>query len=278
MALIINPISPVAFSVFGLDVRWYALAYVAAFIVGFWLLRRLMSDKNSEINLSKKQFDDLFTAIILGVIIGGRLGYVLFYNLPFFLAHPLEILAVWQGGMSFHGGLLGVITAVFLFARGIKQKDTPRAGAGMCVTAFRLLDLMAVVAPIGLFFGRIANFINMEVMGRVTDKPWGIVFAGQTTELPRHPSPLYEAALEGAVLFIIMFCLVKFTKLRDRPGALSGIMAILYATFRIICEQFRAPDPQIGFLTSWGLTMGQVLSGLMLVAGITIFAVAFRKK
>ena len=265
MAININPISPVAFSVLGLDIRWYALAHIAAFVVGYLVFKRLMSRSDSMVHMSKKQLDDLLTAVILGVIIGGRLGYVLFYNLPFFIAHPLEILAVWHGGMSFHGGLIGVIAAVFLFSH--KQKLNP----------WVLLDLMAVVAPIGLFFGRIANFINMEVMGRTTDVPWGVVFNGDIP-VARHPSPLYEAASEGALLFIIMLCLYKFTGLRRHSGALGGIMGMGYAVFRMICEQFRAPDAHIGFLTSWGLTMGQLLSGIMFFAGLAIFVFALRKK
>ena len=275
MAIVINPISPVAFSVFGLDIRWYALAYVAAFVIGYFLLRYFMGKNDSQIKLNKKQLDDLFTALILGVIIGGRLGYVLFYNLSFFLSHPLEIFAVWHGGMSFHGGLIGVIVATFLFAW--NQNKSGGLSGGIYKTSFNLLDIMAVVVPIGLFFGRIANFINMEVMGRVTDVPWAVVFAGQP-DLPRHPSPLYEAATEGILLFIIMYCLYKFTKLRKYPGALGGILGMLYALFRIFCEQFRAPDVQIGFLTSWGLTMGQLLSAVMFVAGALIFSIAIKKK
>jgi len=265
MAIVINPISPVAFSVFGLDVRWYALAYIAGFIAGYWMFRRLMR-RGGVVALSKKQLDDLLTAVIVGVILGGRLGYVLFYNLGFFIAHPLEIFAVWHGGMSFHGGLLGVIVAAFLF--GARNKINP----------WKILDIMAVVAPIGLFFGRIANFINMEVMGRATNVPWAVEFAG-TGIGPRHPSPLYEAATEGVLLFILMWCLYRYTKLRMRPGALAGVLGMGYAAARIFCEQFRAPDVQIGFLfgTNW-LTMGQLLSGLMFVAGAVIFAVAMRKK
>lgn len=274
MAITINPISPVAFSVFGLDVRWYALAYVAAFVIGYFMLRHFVRRTDSQIKLDKRQLDDLLTAIILGVIIGGRLGYVLLYNLPFFLAHPLEIFAVWHGGMSFHGGLIGVIVAVFLFAHNqIKHKQIQGT---TYKTAFNILDILAVIAPVGLFFGRIANFINMEVMGRPTDVPWAVVFVGHTT-IPRHPSPLYEATTEGILLFIIMYCLYRFTGLRRYAGALGGILAMLYAVFRIFCEQFRAPDVQIGFLTSWGLTMGQLLSAIMFVAGAVIFAFAFRK-
>lgn len=264
MALIIDPISPVAFSVLGMDVRWYALAYIAGFISGYFLFRHMMRRPDSAITLSNRQLDDLLTAVIVGVIIGGRLGYVVMYNLSFFLSHPLEIFAVWHGGMSFHGGLLGVMAAVFLFAR--RQRINP----------WRILDMLSVVAPIGLFFGRIANFINMEVMGRPTSRPWGIVFRGDTP-IPRHPSPLYEALTEGAMLFIIMFCLYRWTGLRRRPGALAGAMAMLYAGARIFCEQFRAPDAQIGFLTSWGLTMGQLLSGAMFFAGAAVFAISMRR-
>lgn len=271
MAITITPISPIAFSVFGLDIRWYALAYVAAFVIGYFMLKHFTSIKDTQIRLDKQQLDDLLTAIIFGVIVGGRLGYVLFYNLSFFLANPLEIFAVWHGGMSFHGGLIGVIIATFLFAR--KQTKVGSLKGKTYDNAFKLLDIMAVIAPIGLFFGRIANFINMEVMGRVTDVPWGVIFAGHSL-LPRHPSPLYEAALEGVTLFIIMYCLYKFTKFRKYPGALGGMLGMLYATFRIICEQFRAPDVQIGFLTSWGLTMGQLLSGIMFFAGLGIFLFA----
>lgn len=277
MAITINPISPVAFSVFGMPVRWYALAYIAAFICGYVLFKYLMKRPDAQIKLSKSQLDDLLTVVILGVILGGRLGYVLFYNLPFFMAHPLEIFAVWHGGMSFHGGLIGVITAVFLFAWNLRRKKDFVAASGTYKTAFRILDIMAVVVPIGLFFGRIANFINMEVMGRPTTSSLGVVFAGDIP-IPRHPSPLYEAAAEGILLFILMFCLYRFTNLRRHAGAIGGILGMAYAVARIFCEQFRAPDAQIGFLTSWGLTMGQLLSGLMFIAGATIFTVAMRKK
>lgn len=276
MAITINPISPIAFSIFGLDIRWYALAYVLAFIIGFVLFKRWVGAKNSGLDLTKKQLDDFFTAIVLGVILGGRLGYVLCYNLPYFLTYPLDIFAVWKGGMSFHGGLLGVVVAVFIFARS-QQKKKFGSHRGSTVFGWKLLDILAVLAPIGLFFGRIANFINMEVMGRITDKPWGVMFRG-IDELPRHASPLYEAASEGILLFIIMYSLYRFTKMRQRPGMLSGSFAMGYAIFRVLCEQFRAPDPQIGFLTSWGLTMGQLLSAGMFIAGLVIFVVAFRRK
>lgn len=264
MAITINPISPVAFSLLGFDVRWYALAYIAGFIIGYWLFRKMLMSKSAPVAMDKKQLDDLLTAVILGVVIGGRLGYVLLYNPVFFIAHPLEIFAVWHGGMSFHGGLAGVLLAVWLFAR--KNK----------IRTLSVLDMMSVVAPIGLFFGRIANFINMEIMGRATDVPWAVVFNGETA-IPRHPSPIYEAFGEGLFLFTLMAILYRFSGLRRRSGALSGIMAMTYAVIRVVCEQFRMPDAQIGFLTSWGLTMGQLLSAIMFVAGAIIFALAVRK-
>jgi len=271
MAIIINPINPVAFSVFGLPIRWYALAYITAFVVGFFIMKYLTSKKDSEIVLSKKQMDDLLSYFVLGVIIGGRLGYVLFYNLPYFVFHPLEIFALWHGGMSFHGGFLGVIAATFLFVKNQHFKN-----GSVTKNSFKVLDILAVLAPLGLGLGRIANFINMEVMGRATDSPMGIVFVGQT-DIPRHPSPLYEAALEGLVLFIIMWLLYRKTNLRKYTGALSGMFCILYAIFRIFCEQFRQPDAQIGFLTSWGLTMGMLLSGAVFIVGVIVLTCALRK-
>lgn len=265
MAIVLNPISPVAFSVFGLPIRWYALAYVTAFVVGYILLGYfLRKDKENGVSLNHKQMEDLFTYLILGVIIGGRLGYALFYNPVFFLENPWEIVMLWHGGMSFHGGLLGVIIATFLYTKSWTR-------------GLKILDVLAVIAPIGLFFGRIANFINMEIMGRPTDSGLGVFFNG-VSDVPRHPSPLYEAATEGLLLFIIMLCLYRYTKLRRHPGALCGAMAMFYAVFRIVCEQFRAPDVQIGFLTSWGLTMGGLLSAVLFLCGAGLFYFAIRRR
>lgn len=272
MAIVIHPISPVAFSVFGLPIRWYALAYITSFLVGFLGFKYLSRRDDSEIYLSKKQLDDVLTAFILGTIIGGRLGYVLFYNFSYFLTHPLDIFALWHGGMSFHGGLIGVIVATVLFAR--KQNFPDKSVAR---NSLRILDLLAVLCPIGLGLGRIANFINMEVMGRVTDSPLGVVFVGDIAT-PRHASPLYEFATEGVLLLIIMLILYNKTNLKKYPGALGGILCMLYAIFRIFCEQFRQPDAHIGFLTSWGLTMGQTLSGIMFVIGLMVLIFAVRKK
>lgn len=273
MAIILNPINPVAFSVFGLPIRWYALAYIAGFVIGYYLFKYLMRRDNSEISFSNKQMDDFLTYIVLGVILGGRLGYVLFYNLPYFIVRPLEIFAIWHGGMSFHGGLLGVIIATVLFAW--KQR---LPGKSLAKNSFKILDLLSVVVPVGLGLGRIANFINMEVMGRATNSPFGIIFNGVPEyDYPRHASPIYEATLEGLLLFIIMWLLYTKTRLRAHPGAISGLLCIFYAIFRIFCEQFRQPDAQIGFLTTWGLTMGQMLSGIMFVVGVVVFTWAMRK-
>lgn len=274
MAIVIDPINPVAFSLFGLPIRWYALAYIIGFVIGYYLFKYLTRRDNAEIYFSNKQLDDFLTYIVLGVILGGRLGYVLFYNLPFFIAHPLEIFAVWHGGMSFHGGLLGVIFVTFLFA--YKQKFNDKS---FIRNAFKIFDLLSVAVPIGLGLGRIANFINMEVMGRATNSPIGVIFNGiPEYDYPRHASPLYEATLEGLVLFIIMWLLYTKTKLRRLPGAISGLLCVFYACFRIFCEQFRQPDAQIGFLTSWGLTMGQMLSGIMLIVGVVTFTIATQKR
>ncbi|MBR3511194.1 MAG: prolipoprotein diacylglyceryl transferase [Alphaproteobacteria bacterium] len=273
MAVVINPINPVAFSVFGLPVRWYALAYIAGFVIGYYLVKYLTKKDDAQIHLDKKQMDDLLTYVVMGVIIGGRLGYVLFYNLQFFIEYPLEIFALWHGGMSFHGGFIGVVCSTLLFAKKYKFPDKSSLR-----NALRILDVMAVAAPIGLFFGRIANFINMEVMGRATDSRFGIIFNGiPEYQYPRHPSPLYEAGCEGILLFIIMWLLYTKTKFNRTPGAIGGLLCVFYAIFRIFCEQFRQPDVQIGFLTSWGLTMGQLLSGVMFIVGLSVFVYSIRQ-
>ena len=270
--IIINPINPVAFSVFGLPVRWYALAYIVAFVSGFFLMKYITSRKDAEIKLDKKQMDDFLAYFVLGVIIGGRLGYVLFYNLAFFMHNPLEIFALWHGGMSFHGGFIGTIVATFLFVKNQKFKS-----GTLTKNAFKILDVLAVLSPIGLGLGRIANFINMEVMGRITLSRFGVVFAGHSI-IPRHPSPIYEATLEGLVLFIIMWLLYWNTNLRKHTGALAGMFCILYGIFRIFCEQFRQPDAQIGFLTGWGLTMGMALSLVVFLVGVIVLVCALRQK
>ena len=256
-------INPVLIQIGPLAVRWYALAYIVGILIGWIYARALIASArlwNGTAPLTVEDFDDFVIWITFGIILGGRLGYVLFYNLPVFLAHPLQIFELWHGGMSFHGGVLGCIVAIVLFAR--------RRG----IPVLTLGDVTTAVAPIGLFLGRIANFINGELWGRPTDVPWAMIFPNGGP-IPRHPSQLYEAALEGIVLFIILNLLVRSGALK-RPGEVTGMFAIGYGCARVICEFFREPDPQLGFL--WGgLTMGMLLCIPLILAGIAILAFAF---
>lgn len=244
-----------------LAIRWYSLAYIAGIVLGWWIIIRELAARPLP-NLTKPRIDDMIVWAIGGIIIGGRIGYCLFYKPDFYFAHPIQILHVWEGGMSFHGGFLGFITAFYIFCR---KHNIPY---------LQLMDLMAVVAPIGIGFGRLANFINGELWGRITDAPWGMVFptggAINGENWPRHPSQLYEATCEGLLLLLIMYALLKLTRLRERPGALIGIFLIGYAIARIGCEFFREPDAQLGFLFA-GATMGQLLSIPMLLAGLFMF-------
>ncbi len=258
LALSYPEIDPVLLQLGPFAIRWYALAYIAGLVIGWRILIHFAKAKGSLI--SPKQADDFLVWATLGIILGGRLGYVLFYKPVYYLTNPSEIFMVWQGGMSFHGGFLGVIFAAYIFSR--KNKIPPVA----------LADMLATVAPIGLFFGRIANFINGELFGRVTDVSWGFVFPGGGP-LPRHPSQLYEAALEGLLLFIIIFCLRK-SKISEKPGLLTGTFFVGYAIARGFVEMFRQPDAHLGFLMG-GMTMGQILSLPMIVIGLYLI---FRPK
>ena len=260
--MLVHPnIDPVAFSIGPLAVRWYGLMYLAGFAAAWWLgLRRI---KQGLAPVTRAQFDDLIFLAVAGVILGGRLGYVLFYKPTYYASHPLEIFAVWQGGMSFHGGFLGCVLAVVLFAR---HRGLPILSLG---------DLTCAAGTIGIFLGRIANFINGELWGRPTDVPWAMVFPNGGP-LPRHPSQLYEAALEGLVLFTVLALLIRAGALK-RPGLILGAFALGYAIARAIGEHFREPDIQIGFL--WrGLTMGTLLSLPLILAGIALIAVALRRE
>jgi phosphatidylglycerol:prolipoprotein diacylglycerol transferase len=253
-------IDPVALQLGPLAIRWYSLAYIAGILLGWWLI--LAEHKKRPLaNLTRKAIDDMVMYAVLGIILGGRLGYTLFYKPGYYLEHPLQILHVWEGGMSFHGGLAGFIIAFYLFARRHN------------ISFLGLMDLMAVAAPIGLFFGRVANFINGELYGRVTDSPLGMIFPGGGS-LPRHPSQLYEAALEGIVLFLLLLILLKTTRLREKTGMLSGIFMSGYGIARIVCEYFREPDAFLGYLMP-GITMGQLLSLPVLLIGVYLIA---RKK
>ena len=244
-----------------LAVSWYSLSYVVGIMLGwFYILKLIAHDTNNDIN--KKHIEDFITWIIIGVIIGGRLGYVLFYDPVKYFSNPIEILKTYKGGMSFHGGIIGYITASALFARRNN------------ISFLGLTDLSAAATPIALFLGRIANFINAELYGRVTDVPWSFVFP-RSDYKPRHPSQLYEAALEGLILFCILAVVaLKFRGLSKR-GLLSGLFLIFYTVFRIFVEFFREPDAQIGFFAG-SFTMGQLLSVPMLIAGM--FLIFYSRK
>ena len=245
-------IDPILFQVGPLAVRWYSLAYIAGLLIGWWYIRLLALKPPQAVEA--KEIDDFLTWAIVGVMLGGRLGYVLFYKPEFYLDNPLAILQVWKGGMSFHGGLVGVMVAVFWFVRRRGLRSLPPA------------DLVCCAAPIGLLLGRLANFINGELFGRVSDVPWAMVFP-RGGPYPRHPSQLYEAALEGIVLFVVLFLLSRSEAIRRRSGVLSGVFLIGYSVSRTIVELFRQPDVYLGFLAG-GLTMGQWLSLPMIVLGL----------
>jgi phosphatidylglycerol:prolipoprotein diacylglycerol transferase len=258
-------IDPVLVQIGPFALRWYALAYIAGILIGWLLARALIANERlwgGPAPMTVTDFDDFVLWCTLGVILGGRIGYVLFYNSEHFLAHPAEILKLWNGGMSFHGGFIGVVIAVALFAH---RRRIPALSLG---------DVTAAVYPIGHFLGRLANFINGELWGRVSDVPWAMVFPGGGP-LPRHPSQIYQATIEGLLLFIVLIMFVRAGALK-RPGFVLGLFATGYGIARIVCEFFREPDPQLGFL--WGgLTMGQLLSIPLILAGVALIAYARRR-
>jgi phosphatidylglycerol:prolipoprotein diacylglycerol transferase len=258
-------IDPILVHIGPLAVRWYALAYIVGIIAGWFYARAIIASPRlwgGAAPFTVVDFDDFIIWITLGIILGGRIGYVLFYNFPHFAAHPAEIVALWKGGMSFHGGFIGCVLAVVLFAW---RRGIPFLSLG---------DVTTAVAPIGLFLGRLANFINGELWGRPTDVPWAMIFPNGGP-LARHPSQLYEAGLEGLVLLLILGVLVRFGALR-RPGLLTGAFALGYGDARIFCELFREPDAQLGFL--WGgLTMGMLLCIPLILAGFAVIAYALTR-
>ena len=255
-------IDPVIFSIGPLQVRWYGLMYVLGFAASLLLVRYQI--KKFGFKELAIHFENLNLVLIISLVLGGRLGYVLFYNLPYYLNHPAEIMATWQGGMSFHGGMLGLIIGAFIFCWRKKLEF------------WRTADFYVVTIPIGLGLGRIGNFINGELYGRVTDKPWGMVFPGGGP-LPRHPSQLYESFLEGLILFLVLWI---FKEKQQPPsswpsGFMVALFFIFYGVFRFGVEFFREPDAHLG-LIAMGMTMGQLLSSLMIVAGVVLTLV--RKK
>jgi len=268
LAIAFPVFDPVAISLGPIAIRWYALAYIGGIVLGWIYARALIKSEKlwgGPAPISLAQMDDFILWVTIGIIVGGRSGYVLFYNLPFFIEHPAAIFKLWEGGMSFHGGFLGCVVAVMWFAH--------KNG----ISILSLGDIVTAVGPIGLFLGRLANFINSELWGRVADPslPWAVVFPNGGP-LARHPSQLYEAFLEGIVLFTVLAVMIRMGALK-RPGLILGSFILIYALARITGEMFREPDPQLGFL--WrGLTMGMLLSVPMIFAGIILIVQAWRAK
>lgn len=252
--MFVNNLNPVAFEFFNLEIRWYSLAYIFGIIFAVIYGKRLITKKNL-FNNNPSLLENYITYAIFGIILGGRIGYVLFYDLNYFLEKPYKILFVWEGGMSFHGGMIGIILSVFLFIK--KNK----------IDFLNFTDLIALITPIGLFLGRIANFINSELVGNPTNVAWSVIFI-KVDNLPRHPSQLYEAFLEGIFLFIILnFLMIKFL---NKRGVISSMFLIFYGFFRILSEFFRQPDIQLGYIFS-KISMGSILSFFMIITGLILF-------
>lgn len=238
-------------------IRWYSLAYIFGIVIGWWFGKKIIRHiiRNTNIKFRLDDFDDLISYLIFSIIIGGRMGYVIFYNFQYYITNPTEIIKVWEGGMSFHGGLLGVIIGSYFFAK--------KRG----VLTFFILDIVACVAPIGIFLGRIANFINSELVGKATNVTWSVIFP-LVDKIPRHPSQLYEAILEGAILFFILNILIF--KKKYKVGMCSSLFLVYYGIFRIVSEIFREPDAQLGYFFNL-FSMGTILSFLMTLSGFIIF-------
>ena len=249
--MFINNFDPVAFEIFSLEIRWYSLAYIFGIILG-WILAKKLFIQDIEVKI---KFDDYLTYLIIGIIIGGRLGYIFIYNLSFYINNPLDIFKIWQGGMSFHGGLIGVVFASIIFGKQNNQNS------------FLYMDIVALVAPIGIFLGRIANFINSELYGTITNVPWAVIFI-HIDSLPRHPSQLYEALLEGLFLFLLLIYFKN--KFSNKPGVISGLFLIIYSIFRFFVEFYRVPDEQLGYIFL-NFTMGQVVSLIFMLSGVLLF-------
>ena len=261
VALAIDPLTLFGVTVGPFFIRWYALAYLSGFLLGWWGALTLNGLYGSRA-IPRKLIDDFILWVVAGVILGGRLGYVLFYQTAYYLQNPSEILMLWHGGMSFHGGASGVILAIIAFSLFHK------------IRLFHLADIVCAVVPIGLFFGRLANFINGELYGRATDLPWGMVFPASDGQ-PRHPSQLYEALTEGLLLFLLLQVMMRVGAVRNRPGIVAATFLAGYATFRFLIEFVREPDVQLGILPV-GLTMGQLLCLPMLAGAGLVILIARR--
>jgi phosphatidylglycerol:prolipoprotein diacylglycerol transferase len=255
-------LNKVALSLGPLQIHWYSLAYIVGILLGWYYLIKLIAQPNAP--MARRHADDFVLYATIGILLGGRLAYVFFYQ-PEILQNPLDVLKLWQGGMSFHGGALGVSLGIFYMAR--KSQ----------LSWLRIHDYIACCAPFGLFFGRIANFVNGELWGRPTDVSWGIIFPDAPDGLPRHPSQLYEAGLEGLLLGLVLAFFFWRTNARNQPGKLVGIFLLGYGLSRFFVEYFREPDVQLGVL-SWGLTMGQTLTVPMIVGGVYLIATAAKRK
>ena len=250
-------LDPILLDLGFLAIRWYSLAYIAGILIGWWFGKKIIIKRfrNAYPQFDLKVFDDLITYLIISILVGGRLGYITFYNLDYYISNPLDVIKIWEGGMSFHGALIGVIFGTYLFS--VKRKTS----------SFFLLDIIACVSPIGIFFGRIANFINSELVGKVTNVSWGIIFP-KIDMLSRHPSQLYEAFLEGILLFLILNTIIY--KKNYKTGTCSYLFLISYGILRIFSEYFREPDYQIGYLYNL-FSMGTILSFFMILAGVMLF-------
>ena len=257
--MIVHNIDPVFIDLGFFQLRWYSLSYIFGIILGWIYAKRIIkyiSEKNKLYSVRTSDFDDLIIYLILGIILGGRLGYVLFYDYSYYIENITEIFKLWKGGMSFHGGLLGVIISTLVFS---KQKN---------INFLNLTDIISCVAPIGIFLGRIANFINGELVGKVSDLPWAIIFP-KTGNMARHPSQIYEAALEGVFLFVIINYFATKKKFLFKQGYISGLFLMLYSILRMFAEIFREPDQHLGYFFNY-LSMGTILSIITLLAGFLI--------
>lgn len=254
--MFINNLDPIAITIFNIDIRWYSLAYIIGLILAIQFGKFLIK-KNNFFNFSSNILDEYLPFAIIGIILGGRLGYILFYDLNFFLQNPINIFFIWEGGMSFHGGLVGIIIISVFFAK----KNS--------LEFYKFTDLLSLITPIGLFLGRLANFINSELIGIPTNVPWSVIFI-KIDNLPRHPSQIYEALLEGIMLFLLLNIIFKFKKIK---GLMSSYFLIFYSIFRIFSEQFRLPDEQIGYIFNV-ISMGTLLSLIMLITGIFLLRYA----